>query len=637
MREPRNPFRHRYSEQIESEATFIRLFGPGVLDLLPKDHLWDRVQIIRSAAGGGKTSLMRLFTPNSLLTLHAYRAQEECKELYGRMRELDALTEEGPHLLGVLLSCARSYDVLADMEFDAGRTERLFLCLLNARIVLATLRGSCALKRLNYPQDLDRITVGVPPGAEIPVGLELPTSGRALYDWAQGLEKAVCEAMDSFGPSPPETLPGHSTLVSLTFLHPKYLTVDNTVVADRIVVMLDDVHRLAASQRERLIRLAVGIRPSIGLWIAERFEAMGVDEMLSAGATEGRDYDSVIELENYWRKGKRIKNLLLNIADRRAQSAASVQIESFGSCLQSSLDGTEWQQKYEQAHRTAEQRLHALTDSNVLFSEWVAARQRVSGTARERALAWRTLEILIERERRKSQQTLNFALAAEDLESKDDSDVRAAGDLFLARELGLPYYFGSDRLAELASSNIAQFLWLAGDAFEEIVSGALIRKTRELTPLRQDTIIRNAVQTRWSELPRQVQHGREVRQFLEAVGRFASYVTYLPNAPYSPGVTGIAISMADRERLQQAANDGAHNPYSRLGTILALTLAHNLLEPILDYKCKGERWMVLYLNRFLCVQFNLPLQYGGWREKTLGDLLGWIDQGFRPPAEGNLL
>jgi hypothetical protein len=88
MKEPRNPFRLRASEHIESDTTFLHLFGPGMLDLLPKERLLDNVRILRSAPGGGKTSLMRLFTPSVLLALHAYRTREECRELYQRMQEL---------------------------------------------------------------------------------------------------------------------------------------------------------------------------------------------------------------------------------------------------------------------------------------------------------------------------------------------------------------------------------------------------------------------------------------------------------------------------------------------------------------------------------------------------------------------
>jgi hypothetical protein len=64
--------------------------------------------------------------------------------------------------------------------------------------------------------------------------------------------------------------------------------------------------------------------------------------------------------------------------------------------------------------------------------------------------------------------------------------------------------------------------------------------------------------------------------------------------------------------------------------VIADSIANNLVEPYLDYKCKGERWMVLYLNRLLCPKHWLPLQYGGFKEKTLDELYRWLSSGFTP-------
>ena len=128
MSNPRNPFLLRASEQIASDATFLKLFGPGALEVLPQQGLFDGLHILQSAPGGGKTSLLRLFTPNCLVTLHAYRAQEDYKELYQRLKALDALDESGPKVLGVMLSCAQKYAALEDMLLDELRKERLFFC-----------------------------------------------------------------------------------------------------------------------------------------------------------------------------------------------------------------------------------------------------------------------------------------------------------------------------------------------------------------------------------------------------------------------------------------------------------------------------------------------------------------------------
>ncbi len=633
MRHSRNPFRLRTAEQIDSDATFVRLFDPGVLDLLPPDHLWERLHILRSAPGGGKTSLMRLFTPNSLLTLHASRTNEEYKDLFERMRLMEAISDEGPRLLGVSLSCSRNYATLDDIEFDQGRRERLFFGLLNARIILATLRSALALKRLSYPADLERLRI-VPSHESEPVGgLDLPCSGKDLFLWAQLLEETIDSAVDGFGP-PSSSFSGHDTLVSLLLMRPRSILLDDQPVADHFVVMLDDVHRLTREQRRRLLDALIGLRNPGGVWIAERFEALSTDELLASGAMEGRDYECIITLERLWAsRRKRFDRFVLDVADRRAQATTRVDISSFGSILEPTLNGTEWQERLTNARHVVIDRVRTLAGTQDMFQDWVTSRETISGTPFEQAIAWRALEILIERERRKAQQMFDFVLSSDELEEKDDSEVKGAAELFLAYEFSLPYYFGATKLSNIATWNIEQFLWLAGDEFEEAISAALIKQSPILAPQRQEAILKKAVQRRWSDIPRRVQNGNDLKRFLEAVGRFAHWATYQPNAPYAPGVTGIAITMADLSKLQDDKHTRANPQYRRLAETLASGLAHNFFEAVPNYKCKGELWMVLYLNRLLCVQFDLPLRFGGWRPKSLKELCTWVESGFRPPKE----
>ena len=66
----------------------------------------------------------------------------------------------------------------------------------------------------------------------------------------------------------------------------------------------------------------------------------------------------------------------------------------------------------------------------------------------------------------------------------------------------------------------------------------------------------------------------------------------------------------------------------RFGETLASALAHNLLVAQLDYNCKQEKWMVLNLNRLLCVHFDLPLGYGLYKERPLKVLIEWLDHPY---------
>jgi hypothetical protein len=635
MREPRNPFRLRAAEHIEADETFLRLFGPEMLELLPTDDSWRDFHILLSAAGAGKTSLLRLFTPNVLLALHAYRATEECRDLYIRMRDLGAISETGPSLLGVMLSCARNYAALDDMDVDAARKSRLFLALLNARIVLGVLRNTLILHRYSHPGDLARVRLALPAEYEHPFGA-LPSRGDELYAWAMELEDRVCDAIDSFESSRTAALPGHDSLAAISVLGKSQLFVDERLVADHVLIMFDDTHKLTHGQRTLLVDELLRSRGAIGLWMAERFEALTTREMLSAGAIEGRDYEQILVLESFWRqKPKRFEALLSGIADRRARSASGVEIGAFGPCVDASLDALQWQPKLQNALDIVRDRVKDTADLQPRFSEWIGALESLDCTVREELLAWRSTEILIERERRKPQKAFEFPLSSGDLDAKDDSAVRGAAEIFLAREFNLPYYFGFARLAVASSANIEQFLLIGGNEFEEIVSAAIIKRSIELPPERQEAIIRATAAGLVDEIPRRVKHGRTVSRFIDAIGKFCQWATYQSNAPYSPGVTGIAISMRDRDAILK--NRTKDERVSELADCIAAGLASNLIEAILDYKCKGDRWMVLNLNRLLCAHFWLPLQYGGWREKSIRELCQWMESGFRNPKKSEVL
>jgi hypothetical protein len=61
------------------------------------------------------------------------------------------------------------------------------------------------------------------------------------------------------------------------------------------------------------------------------------------------------------------------------------------------------------------------------------------------------------------------------------------------------------------------------------------------------------------------------------------------------------------------------------------------LHAELDYKVKGNTFMLLYLNRLLCPKYQLPLGFGSFRERPLRELMTWTEKGFRPSKSETLL
>jgi hypothetical protein len=187
-------------------------------------------------------------------------------------------------------------------------------------------------------------------------------------------------------------------------------------------------------------------------------------------------------------------------------------------------------------------------------------------------------------------------------------------------------------------ATVSQFLSIAGDVFDLVLMAAVLKKPLTVSPKRQDDIVRAAARRLVEAIPRKVPHGSDVRSLLDAIGSMSVRETYRSTAPYPPGVNAFAISMEEfallrdeRFRRQQPGTD-------RFAKALTAAVWNNLLQLDVDYACKGKRWAVFYLNRLLCANYGLPLNYGGFREKKLSVVRRWVtgqlDDDTAPTALG---
>ena len=466
MRGIRNPFRLRRAESIDTDDAFLTLFEPGILDVLPQETLWNSVHIIRSAAGGGKTSLIRMFTPASLIALFRRgKSDSKTRELYQRMKEFEAIDESGPKILGVALTCGPGYSMLQDLNIEQARKDRLFFGLLNARITLAVLRGAVQLRGLSFPDGLQDILIASSKQTPSLQSVSFPCSARKLYEWAEQREAALCESLDSLGPLKSESLPGDETLYSLALIDANNISLDGVPIAHRVLLMMDDIHKLTSHQRDLLVRTVIDARSSVGIWIAERFEALSAQEMLSSGAEKGRDYGETIEIESFWRaRPDKFERLTTKAANRRIEEAEDTELASFSSCLQETLAGMAWDQRFKEIAEIVASRVKSKYGNKERFREWIRAHEAFEGNPKDRATEWRALEILIARELGKRQKTFfdDQPLGEEELAARDDASLSNAAELFLAREFELPYYYGTERIGALHHSIFNSFSDLLG-------------------------------------------------------------------------------------------------------------------------------------------------------------------------------
>jgi hypothetical protein len=461
-----------------------------------------------------------------------------------------------------------------------------------------------------------------------------PTRPAAIF-----IEEGVFDILDDLGGEGKPMPRAASGLEALHWLATAKLTDASGPIELKRVLLLDDLQFLSEDQSNWLRETVTNARLSCGIWIAERLEALPAEDLLAEGALEDRDYDGEIRLERRWRKRNvAYVKFVDQIADLRARDADGFQGRNFFPALAEELDPAAWDTVFEKQCAAIEERLVTRVGHQQRYQQWLAQRRAVSGSPRDRALSWRELEILIERDIAKSQRTFDFdALTEEDLSDKESAGVKAAAEVFLSREAKAPIYFGRQKLAMLSSSNVDQFVELAGDLFEELAAKTAVRRGADsiLSAERQHLILKRAAERRWEGIPRRVPRGYEARRFLEAVAAFCTGQTYRPSAPYPPGVTGFGITMQDRARLIDGGRES--NAFAELRAMLAALVSQNLLEPTLDHKNKGESLIIFNLNRVLCAHFDLPLGYGGWRKKSLKELTEWLARGRSAVTEKSLV
>lgn len=627
----RNPFRIRASQRSTSDDEFVRLFGAGALDVIQSfDDPWGGLVFLRSAPGGGKTTFLRLMTPRPLkLTDALADTNQQVRATRDALREVGALDLAGPQLLGAMVVFTTEYKELA--AFDRGNT--LFRELLNSRIVVATLRSVIERAERHFPDDLESFVFEWQPESDATIPAR--ANGVELFAWASRIERGFYNRMDELG-APPPAEGGHARLDGLKWFAHVRISGPHGELAVKRVLLMDELQTLAPAQRSSLIEFVTNAREQCGVWIAERLEALTHRDLLSEGALKKRDYDTVVQLEERWsgNKSKPYARFVESIANLRAAKAEGFEGRELFPLIGETDDLSALDEALNARIATIEEEIIRAGGAGKRYEAWLDSTRNLVGTAMERAIKWRLLQILVVRDMRRAQASFDFeALTVDEFGNRSGSGTDRAAEHFLRSEVGAPIYFGRDALSAVSSSNVDQYLEVVGALFEEISAKVRFRRDQPvpLTAARQDALIKGVAAERWDALARRLPRGVEAKRLLEAIGEFCRQQTFRPSAPYAPGVTGIAITMQDRKLLIDSdEKEIAH--FLRLRDVMTSLVAHNLLVPRLDHRNNGREYVVFYLNRLLCVHFGLPLGYGGWRAQTLRDLLRWQELGANAVA-----
>ena len=607
----KNPFAIRASERIETDEMFLELFSSEPLVHLEEKNdqgkLWGCVTSILSSPGAGKTTLLRLFSPSILQRI------TERNSAYKKLKKLDVIDSERIKKCGVYLQLGRDYEFLEDDAlFNEVEQKRVFLSLLNARIVLATLKSCMSLAGIKYTA-LDQITYS--PEELVPEfgDFKAEFTGKELLDWAAEQERRICEFLDSFV-MPDEGIQGSNSLFALKAMKASWFTYKGERLCDEFIFQIDDGHKLTKKQKKTIREEAVELRLPVTLWIAERLETLSTTDILSDKNIKDRD-DQTIHLENA-KKGI-FNPMVKNISTLR--SAFSTDGIILASALASDTT-INYKALYNEASKKYQSQLEKLHNYDN-YQECVAAIN--TQDPYERVLNMRAL--LMHASRQGSGGVMNlFGYTAQDLEWIVGPLMPMVKEVMPGDIAKLPQYYGFSTLIDLASQNVEQFLDLSAKMYELLVAKKISDPSHYvLTAEEQDGIIREFAKNRLEDIKR-LPRGNKIYGFLMHLIDFCREVTFTPSYSYR-SVTGFAVKEENSGKwgkdgfwFQEEAND-------ELSTILKDCLSYNfLMKQGITQGKKDQKWTIFYLNSWLCAYAHLPLERGGWRPLTLHKLNSWL-------------
>lgn len=628
MRLPRNPFRSTKVESLESHDLFLRLFQPLALGALGLDP-WDSVQLIRSAQGGGKTSLLRIFTPECLRRVSSPGASSYIIDIADALRQIDAIGEEGPKVLGLYLPLGSTpYATLARMNLDDQDPLHLFYALLDARIVLTALRGAQALKAITVDDNVDQIQLVWPHLDSNPLCQH--DSASSLYAWAKSVEKEIWRAIDRGKPNLVAHL-GHAKPYALEAFSADSLRIGGTSVSQRILIMVDDAHKLAQNQRKQLLEHVITSRLSVSFWVAERMHAMEPYELLAPDTSSSKRESNTIVLSMWWQKvsDTNYSKFYNELATKRMHE---VDVETpFDQIVSDRISS---QNEIRNAFSSVSDRLTMLRNDSPSLSEIVIP-SPVSPTL-EDLISLKALDLYVAGCLSKEQQVFQFEGSIPKPTSENLSSLRATAEYQVCTLHSLPLYYGAQTMYKLSSWNVDQFLLLAAGLFDQL-DAQRVRGVSDLIGAKdQQRIVTKLARDYWETIPKRMARGELMQRFLINFARHARSESLGATAKYPPGVTGFGITSHDHNRLRNCRPNGIDSHLVDLADLWSSAVAHNIIfmRAYSKQGKKGETVTVFYLNRLLCAYFELPVGLGGWWKRKVDHFAALAKTERIPPKEG---
>lgn len=613
----KNPFLSKHSEQQMGEEQFLSLFDCKALQIVNEENL-EKVSFVSSSPGAGKTSLFRAFSPDVLSKIVSPTSNDLYGDIHQQMERLGVVQNGRIVLASASLSCARGYTIIDEM-FQNGRRKQIFFALLNYRIAISLLKSIGRLLELEAG-DYEQIQF-----AQIPQEMASDEAhfknGKSMYNWACQGERELCKYLDSERDTPYEVSFVHTTLLLLKLFEPKNILVNGELYFQNVLIIFDDFHKLTDNQKDIITEAVYTLKTSIGVWLGQRLEGFKDEHLISMDGSLSRDYNPNIVIDNYWPKKKNVfYGMLEEIADRRIKEADLEGYLKLSDCISDELERKKYEKAWNHFSKLEREKIDRNLEASCIYSEIISY---IDGQkdmqASERAIWYEC--IAIQENRRVAKEQLSFYLgekvAQVDFKAFVDKYFDIA-EYYVCRRAGIPFYYGTGRLKILSSYNVEQFLYFAGTYFDCCRVKSMDHKRRQkrkLSAEEQEKVLKMATRQKWADMDYRYANIKSIKEFLNNIATLCIRSRDAEQAAYAGGsYTGIGVK---KTVLLQCLSDPNCAEVIR---ILGACLASKYLE---RRDCQDESMVLFYLNRWLCVYYELPLAYGGWARCNMRRLISF--------------
>ncbi|MDA8522935.1 hypothetical protein [Acidovorax sp. NCPPB 4044] len=626
-----NPFKKRATEYIADPQGLLSLLSAEPLKLfLDEDEQFDRVVIVVGTPGSGKTTIAKLFEFDTLVTLcsSVNNAGAGLRQLAAVLHEKKVLVDSVPRFLAYRLPAGSSLRDIWELPYQESVKHALLRSFIQARAALGWIRR---LERAEVR--IADITIVPREDAESQAQVLNLVDPVKFRNHARVVEEQIFRVITALVPPKEEELAQLPVPIRYNlfdsiraFRVPRIPGVSEVAAELQPMIILDDAHELHPTQfgdtdlwlRDREIKLA--------RWVLTRVDAIGhsdfrralsdAEQESKAGTTPQRD--RIIKLMQKERTRVTFRSIARDISKKYlTQMPIFVRrgLDSLDRCLREdapTISQTNLKLLQEEVHR--------LEKNPKLSPKKIKAIKSTVPEKLKADVAMAVYRILLTRELRKTPQDDLFGVDVELEEEEEASRVKPSvvmgAEIQLLHQFDRPFYFGFDRIADCSTSNIEQFIGLAGSLVEQIEAKIIKNKDSSLDAREQHKVLMERAQDtmkRW-DFP----HCDAARRLVAFIGQRCVEKSLEPNAPLGEGANAFGIPQAEMDRLQEAS--------PALAQVLHYALAYNALSLKENYLCKGKSWCLLELGGVPSIAFKLPLVKGNFCEGKLIDLQGAISE-----------